>query len=200
VLAGLVNVQDDETGLWYQVLDKGTLANNWLESSASAMFVYSIHKAARMGYVDQSYIQAAEKGFDGLIEYKINVDETGYITLRDIVQGMGIQTRYTNYMNQTRLTNSHHGLGAFLLAATELLLTGNDPSVTPVPGILPGDANIDNAITIIDALLIAQYYVELDVQIHIDTSDVDCNGTINIVDALLVARFYVGLIDSFTGC
>lgn len=60
-----------------------------------------------------------------------------------------------------------------------------------------GDVNSDNSINIVDALLIAQYYVGLPLSgVFIeDFADVNCDGFINIVDALLVAQYYVGLID-----
>jgi endo-1,4-beta-xylanase len=59
-----------------------------------------------------------------------------------------------------------------------------------------GDVDGDGSINIVDALLVAQYYVGLT---SIDTSraDTDCNGTVNIVDALLIAQYYVGLISQF---
>jgi enterochelin esterase-like enzyme len=61
-----------------------------------------------------------------------------------------------------------------------------------------GDANGDGAINIVDALLIAQYYVGLDPAGFIEgNADTNCDGSIDIVDALLVARYYVGLISGF---
>lgn len=205
LVSGLANVQDNATGLWYQVLDKCGLQSNWLESSCSAMFVYSIHKAVRLGYVDQSYLKTAEDGFNGIINHKITVDSSGYIELHDIVQGMGVQTSYSGYVNQARLTNSHHGLGAFLLAASEILLEAASPLPTPVPSLPPeiklGDANSDGIINIIDALVTAQYYVGIPgVQINLAASDVNCDKAVNIVDALIIAQYYVGIITHFTGC
>jgi hypothetical protein len=67
------------------------------------------------------------------------------------------------------------------------------PSITPDPSGLLGDADVD----IIDALLVAQYCVELDVDINVDVSDVDCDGDIDIIDALLIAQYYVELITGF---
>lgn len=63
-----------------------------------------------------------------------------------------------------------------------------------------GDTNGDRNIDIIDALLIAQYYVGLNPQ-GVDTSVMDVNGDagIDIIDALLVAQYYVGLITNFPG-
>jgi len=60
---------------------------------------------------------------------------------------------------------------------------------------LNGDVNHDDSVNIIDALLIAQYYVGQDPQpFYTDVADVNHDGSINIVDALLVAQYYVGAI------
>jgi hypothetical protein len=61
-----------------------------------------------------------------------------------------------------------------------------------------GDANGSGAIDIVDALIIAQYYVGLNPSGFIAANaDTNCDGSINIVDALLVAQYYVGLINRF---
>jgi glucuronoarabinoxylan endo-1,4-beta-xylanase len=61
-----------------------------------------------------------------------------------------------------------------------------------------GDVNGDSNINIVDALLIAQYYVGLNPS-PFDTAaaDANCNGSIDITDALLVAQYYVGIITQF---
>jgi arabinan endo-1,5-alpha-L-arabinosidase len=64
-----------------------------------------------------------------------------------------------------------------------------------------GDANGSGSVDIVDALLVAQYYVGLNPQnFNIAYSDVNCDGSSNIVDALLVAQYYVGLISGFSAC
>ncbi|MBN1697235.1 MAG: hypothetical protein JW881_06960 [Spirochaetales bacterium] len=61
-----------------------------------------------------------------------------------------------------------------------------------------GDTNGDGEINIVDALLIAQYYVGLNPSnFNPIVADVNCSGAVDIVDALLVAQLYVGLISSF---
>ncbi|MBN2536448.1 MAG: hypothetical protein JXB88_26425 [Spirochaetales bacterium] len=62
----------------------------------------------------------------------------------------------------------------------------------------PGDVNNDGNIDIVDALLIAQFYVGLEPS-NFDESkaDANCDGSIDIVDALLIAQYYVGLINEF---
>ncbi len=52
--AAVVKYQDAKTGLWWQVMDKGGQAGNYLEASASCMFVYALAKGVRMGYLPQS--------------------------------------------------------------------------------------------------------------------------------------------------
>jgi endoglucanase len=61
-----------------------------------------------------------------------------------------------------------------------------------------GDVNKSGTIDIVDALLVAQYYVGLN-PANFDSSlaDTNCSGAIDIVDALLIAQRYVGLIASF---
>lgn len=67
-----------------------------------------------------------------------------------------------------------------------------------VSGLELGDTNSDGNVDIVDALLIAQYYVGLNPQPFLEeAADVDCSGTIDIIDALFVAQLYVGLISEF---
>jgi arabinoxylan arabinofuranohydrolase len=72
------------------------------------------------------------------------------------------------------------------------------PTDTPKPAGSLGDVNGSGAIDIVDALLIAQYYVGLNPSGFIAANaDTNCDGSIDIVDALIVAQYYVGLIQSF---
>lgn len=77
-------------------------------------------------------------------------------------------------------------------------LIGGDPTPTTPPDGDLGDVNDDGSIDIIDALLIAQYYVGLDpAGFNVNNADTDCDGSVDIIDALLVAQFYVGLVSGF---
>ena len=69
-------------------------------------------------------------------------------------------------------------------------------SPTPVP-VNNGDVNNDGMIDIVDALLVAQYYVGLNPSnFNSSVADVNCDRSIDIVDALLIAQYYVGLLVS----
>ncbi|MBN1697244.1 MAG: glycoside hydrolase family 9 protein [Spirochaetales bacterium] len=75
--------------------------------------------------------------------------------------------------------------------------TPGTPTPTPTGGVLTGDVNGDGTINIVDALLIAQYYVGLEpAGFNPDAGDTNQDGNINIVDALRVAQYYVGSIPS----
>lgn len=57
-----------------------------------------------------------------------------------------------------------------------------------------GDVNDDGRVDILDALLVAQYYVEIHVFLpHLAGGDVNVDNTVDIIDALIIAQYYVGL-------
>ena len=89
----------------------------------------------------------------------------------------------------------------FLQMAGAAGFTDETSTPTPTRTISParGDVNGDSTINIVDALMIAQYYVGLNPAGFIaGNADVNCDGNINIVDALMVAQYYVGLITNFS--
>ncbi len=72
--------QDPKTGGWYQVMDRSGDKGNYVESSCSAMFIYSLFKAVRLGYIDKSYLDVALKGYKGFLDNFIEVDNNGLVT------------------------------------------------------------------------------------------------------------------------
>jgi len=79
---------------------------------------------------------------------------------------------------------------------TPILTATPTPITTPV--LILGDVNGDSGVDIIDALLVARYYVGLEIpEFDIEAADVNCDDSVNIVDALLIAQYYVGLISGF---
>ena len=83
-------------------------------------------------------------------------------------------------------------------AGIELIKVGKDRPIQPEPSNTLGDVNKNNKVDIVDALLIAQYYVHSNPSpFHAENADVNKDNNITIVDALLVAQLYVGIIDNF---
>ncbi|HWJ77112.1 MAG TPA: glycoside hydrolase family 88 protein [Niallia sp.] len=114
----LTNYQDSDTGLWYQVIDKGHLADNWLETSCSCLFVQAIAKAVRLGYLDEKYLDYAWKGYQGVID-TLKFDKDGNVIIGNICIGTGIGD-YAHYIARPTSENDLHGAGAFILMCVEM--------------------------------------------------------------------------------
>ncbi len=107
------NFQDTRTGLWYQVVDKGSDPANWLETSSSSMYTFTIARAVDRGYIDKSYLKVAKRGYAGVLT-KISLGPDGMPNLIDICEGTNVAD-LPYYFARKRLTNDLHGLGAFLI-------------------------------------------------------------------------------------
>jgi len=121
----IIKVQDQENGLWYQVLDKAGEKGNYTEASASAMFVYMMIKSVNKGYLPQSYKVYAKKGYNGIIKNLITVDENGVVNLNKCcaVAGLGGKPyrdgSYEYYVNEKIRSNDAKATGPFILASIE---------------------------------------------------------------------------------
>ncbi len=117
--------QDKKTGLWYQVIDRSGDKGNYLESSCSTMFVYTLFKAVRMGYIDKSYLQVAEKGYKGILHDFIEVDKQGVVSITRAcaVAGLGGTPYragdYEYYINEKIRPNDPKAVGPFILSSLE---------------------------------------------------------------------------------
>jgi unsaturated rhamnogalacturonyl hydrolase len=105
--------QDEKTGLWYQVVDKGANPANWLETSSSSMYTYVTAMAVDRGYVEKKYASVVKKGYAGVLT-KISLDQDGQTNLTDICEGTNVAD-LAYYFARKRNTNDFHGLGAFLI-------------------------------------------------------------------------------------
>jgi unsaturated rhamnogalacturonyl hydrolase len=113
LVAAIARYQDPATGRWFQVVDKGSLASNWLETSCSSMFTYVTAKAVARGYAAASYAPVARRGLDGVLQ-KISLGPNGLTYLDDICVGTPVGD-LAFYLARDRQTNDNHGLGSFLL-------------------------------------------------------------------------------------
>lgn len=138
--AALVNAQDKSTGLWYQVLDQGNRPGNYLEASGSCMFIYSIAKAIRQGYLARCYLDVAGRGYQGVLDNFVREDEQGLVNLEKICGGAGLggtpyrDGLYEYYVTEKIVTNDYKGVGPFILASVELESISSVPAGTlPAP-------------------------------------------------------------------
>ncbi|MBA4493349.1 glycoside hydrolase family 105 protein [Paenactinomyces guangxiensis] len=115
---GLTQFQDKQTGLWYQVVDKGERVDNWLESSCSSLFIYTIAKSVEKQYINHRYLEVARKAYQGLLDHMIAWKEEQFI-----MKGICIGTSagdYGYYVSRPTSENDLHGVGAFILASMAL--------------------------------------------------------------------------------
>ncbi len=111
-IVGLSRYQD-ASGLWHQLIDR---ENTYLETSATAIFTYAIAKAINEGWLDNRYAYIAAQGWEGL-SGKILADGQ----VEGICMGTGISTATFYYANRPTPLNDIHGLGAALLAGSEVM-------------------------------------------------------------------------------
>lgn len=121
----LTEIQDPATGGWYQVLDRSGEEGNYIETSCTAMFAYSIFKGVRMGYLDAEYLATAQKAYQGLLDNFIVTAPDGLVSMKNIcgVAGLGGDPyrdgSYEYYIGEIIRDNDPKGVGPFIMASLE---------------------------------------------------------------------------------
>ncbi|HYG24107.1 MAG TPA: glycoside hydrolase family 88 protein [Verrucomicrobiae bacterium] len=110
------------SGLWHQMLDKN---NSYLETSASAMFVFSIARAINRGWISPvSYGSVAQAGWNAL---------TQQVNRRGQVEGTCVGTTFASdhvyYYNRPTSVYATHGYGPVLLAGAEMIKLLENPKI-----------------------------------------------------------------------
>ena len=128
--AGVVKFQDAKTGLWWQVMDQDGRKGNYLEATASAMFVYALAKGVNHGYLSRDYATAAVKGYGGIVNNLIKNDGGGKWSLTKCCSVAGLGGLPSNgkmrdgsfdyYVGEPVVKNDLKGVGPFILAGIEM--------------------------------------------------------------------------------
>lgn len=161
-------------GLWYQVMDKSGEPGNYLESSCSAMFVYSLFKAVRKGYIPSSYFAVARKGYEGILNEFIKVDDNGLVSITKAcaVAGLGGKNYrmgdYDYYIHEQIRDNDPKAVGPFILASLEWegLPKEKRRFAEPRELVVAQDGTGDYT-TIAEALEAVRAFMDFDVKIYI---------------------------------
>ncbi|WP_421775272.1 glycoside hydrolase family 88/105 protein [Gracilimonas sp.] len=126
LVKALMKYQDEESKVWYQVVDQGDRKGNYLEASASIMFTYAIKKGANDGYLDGSYHQIADQAYQGILDQFIEVDEKGLVNINQVcaVAGLGGDPyrsgSYEYYVNERIQVNDTKATGPFIKLSLEM--------------------------------------------------------------------------------
>ena len=114
---------DPQTGMWYQVLDRPGEDGNYVEATASAMFVYSMLKGTRLGLLpDRAY---AIQAYNRLLKTFVRTDEAGQVELTDCCEVAGLGGKdnrsgdYDYYIHEPVRSNDPKGIGPLVWAALE---------------------------------------------------------------------------------
>ena len=128
--AGVVKHQDPASGVWWQVMDQGGRKGNYLEATASAMFVYSLAKGVNKNYLPPDYVPAVLKGYQGILKQFIRQNPDGAVNLTRCCQvaGLGFTSNggrprdgsFDYYISEPVVDNDLKGVGPFILAGLEL--------------------------------------------------------------------------------
>ena len=113
LLKAICKYQDKNSGMWFQIVDKGGEPDNWLETSCSCLFINAIRRAVNMGLLHEEYDQAAERGFDGVINNSIR-REGDDLLIDKVCVGTSV-CDYEKYISRPTSVNDLHGVGTFLL-------------------------------------------------------------------------------------
>jgi rhamnogalacturonyl hydrolase YesR len=115
---GLQQTQHHQTGLWYQVVDKGEHDGNWHDTSGSAMFVYFLQRMIDLGHLDaEQYRPCVERGYAGIVG-NMAIGADGRVDIYDACDGVCVQRSYADYVHYPRRINAKEALGSVLWATT----------------------------------------------------------------------------------
>ena len=122
----VVKFQDPATGVWFQVVDKGSEPGNYREASASNMFAYALLKGVRLGYLNARFSDAGQKAYSGILrEFMVqDADGSWHLEKTCSVAGLGGNPyrdgSYAYYISEPVRRDDLKGAAPFILAGVEL--------------------------------------------------------------------------------
>lgn len=126
LIDAMLPYQDQATGMWYQVVNRGGIAPNYLEESGSAIFAYAIMKSVRLHYLPEEYFKYGQKAFDGICSTYLS-EKDGSLQLGGIclVAGLGNtdmrEGTFEYYMREPVVENEAKGIAPLILAYIETM-------------------------------------------------------------------------------
>lgn len=125
LVVALEKYRDPESGVWYQVMDQGKREGNYLESTASTMFVYTLIKAVRKGYIDSHYEAVGRDGMKGIMQNFITINSQGLLNVNQCCAGAGLGGKpyrdgsYNYYITTKIRSNDPKAVGPLIMALLE---------------------------------------------------------------------------------
>jgi rhamnogalacturonyl hydrolase YesR len=121
-IRSVAKLQSGTSGLWHQMLDK---PDSYLETSASAIFVYSIARAIDRGWISPvCYGSVAQAGWIGVTT---RVNAQGQV--EGTCVGTTLASDHVYYYNRPQSVYATHGYGPVLLAGAEMIRLLQNPAI-----------------------------------------------------------------------
>ncbi len=127
MMEGLLPYQDQETGLYWQVVDQGGREGNYLETSGSSMMAYAMLKGARLHFLPKEYAAKGKKTFDGIVNKYLTFEgENLVLSGICLVAGLGPESdkrrdgTYEYYISEPVVQNDAKGAAPFVMCYTEI--------------------------------------------------------------------------------
>jgi poly(beta-D-mannuronate) lyase len=118
--AALKRTQDQKTGRWFQVVDKGRQPDNWTDTSGTAMFVYALQQGIDLGLLNsKEYGPTVANGYAGMTA-SARINEHGLVDISDACADPGVQPDYAHYVSCRKSVNASEAVAGFLWATTAL--------------------------------------------------------------------------------
>ena len=123
-LAATLAAYQNETGVWFQIMDMPLAPGNYREASASAMFAYFLAKGVNDGVLDDKYADIATRAYAGIVSEFLTQDADGRLRLNNICQtaglGFGRDGGYEYYMSEPVVSNDPKGVGPMMMAGLQV--------------------------------------------------------------------------------
>ncbi|MCL2559489.1 MAG: glycoside hydrolase family 88 protein [Turicibacter sp.] len=128
IIEGLLQYQDAETNMFWQIVDLGGKEKNYLETSGSLLIAYAMLKATNDGTLPETYRQIGLDIFESVCKHRLT-EVDGDLNLEGIclVAGLGPADNlrrdgtYEYYMSEPIVKNDAKGVGPLIMAYTEAL-------------------------------------------------------------------------------
>ena len=123
----LEKYRDPRTGMWYQVTDQLGKNGNYVESSGSAMFIYTWVKGAQKGYLPRSFLRKGQKAYNQFVKRFVKENGDGTVTVTDAcsVAGLGGEKTYRDgsyeyYISEPVRDNDPKAVAPFMMVSVLL--------------------------------------------------------------------------------
>lgn len=135
----MLEYQDENTGLWYQVIDHPGEEYNYIETSGSAAMSYSLMKGYNIGIADINFYNSGLEVFRNICDNKLVYADSSQSTvnLNDICQTAGLGSTsssatigpkhtsrdgsYEYYVSEKTVTNDAKGVAPLIFAYCQIL-------------------------------------------------------------------------------